>query len=144
MTASTDDRPALSRRYLAELTRELEAKGGEAGILAALRGPDGGRYRGAIRHAAAGVIQYSGSGYPEAGLEAYGPEVPGEDLELGARLARRLIDELDLINARRVVDEVLDAYLAIDAGRDDPLALDVGDDRNRVALEVSSRRRARR
>lgn len=113
LAGETDDRGAIVRRYLDELTREADAKGGREAVLTALRGPERGRYRTAVRHAAAGVLQYSGRGYPAAGLEAYGPEleVAGVRDDVYA-WARELIDEYELIAAEHTVNDVLEAALA--------------------------------
>lgn len=144
LPGETDDRGIMVRRFAGELELERQAKGGIDNLLAAFRGPDRSRYRAAARTAARNLLSYSGRGYPSAGVEGYGPEIEVAGVEESDyELARRIVDEVDLLSVRRIVDEVLDVYVALDAG-DEVLDVTTERGRERVALEVSSRRRARR
>lgn len=130
VAGETDDRGVRVRSYLAELTAEADAKGGRDAVLEALRRTDdlASRYRAAVGHAARGILQYSGHGYPEAGVEPYGPafEVAGVREDVYA-WARRIIDELDLIAALRSVEEVLEAALAANEAGEEVYVLEYGD-----------------
>lgn len=138
LPGETDDRAALARRHADELRLELAAKGGPDELLAALRGPDRSRYRAAVNSAARALLNYSGHGYPEAGVEGYGPafDVTGVELE-DYELARRIIDEVDLIAVERGLDEVVEAMRAAGNYTFPP------QHRRAVALELVARRRAR-